>query len=201
MNGYHYFYSWQNLHILWAARAQSCLQEKILNVHTFPLWEKPNPPLRKTFCCCQQVLVNFVEVSDDFAEVLFSLVSAICQGVMGSCGCWRTWTGHVVWGWPHGSPGGHTACLAPRGAEAGFVVWDDHREGLVCYLDPVLKCRAIPDGVDPAVCSFFISRSFYHPLPLPALLHNTHLITSFPTAPGFAASIPNLSVLTPLPRW
>lgn len=167
MNGYHYFYSWQKLHIFWAARAQSCLWERILNVPTFLLWEKPNPPLQNTFSCCQEVLVNFVEVNDDFAEVLFSLVSAICHGLMGSCGCWRTWTGHVVWGWPHGSPGGHTACLAPRGAGAGFVVWDDQREGLVCYLNPVLKCRPVPDGADPAVFTFFISQSFYHPLPLP----------------------------------
>lgn len=33
----------------------------------------------------------------------------------------------------------------------------------------------------------------------PGLLYNTHLITSFPTAPTFATSIPNLWVLLPLP--
>lgn len=103
--------------------------------HISSVEKKTQPSFAKTFSCCQQVLVNFVEVSDDFAEILFSLVSAIFQGVMGSCGCWRIWIGHchVVWGWPHGSPGGHTACLAPRGAETGFacVTWSEGRFGLL----------------------------------------------------------------------
>lgn len=119
----------------------------------------------KTFCCCQQVLVNFVEVSGDFSEVLFSLVSATCQGVMGSCGCWGTWAGHC-----------HD--LLPGLQEQDVFVWDDQREGLVCCLDPVLKCRALPDAANPAVCTSI--SLFQFPIFLPptssALISSTTLI-------------------------
>lgn len=150
--------------------------------------------------------MNFVEVSDDFAEILFSLVSAVFQEVMGSCGCWRIWTGHchVVWGWPHGSPGGHTACLAPRGAETGFacVTWSEGRFGLLSWSSG--KVQGYPRWCQS--CGLYLNIPFSFPslstthFLCPGLLHNTHLITSFLIGPSFATSIPNLSVLIPLPR-
>lgn len=145
--------------------------------------------LAKTFCCCQQVLVSFVEVSADFAEVLSGLVSALCQGVTGSCGCWRTGGGPMA---------AQDTLLAwlPGVQEQHLAVGGDHRKGLVLSWSG-LKCRAVPDGAHPVVCtltSLFISHFL-----CPALLHNSHLITSFPVAPSFAISIPNFSALIPLP--
>lgn len=138
--------------------------------------KKKQPSFAKTFCCCQQVLVNFVEVNDDFAEIHFSLVSAIFQEAMGSCGCWRIWTGHchVVRGWPHGSPGGCTACLTPRGAETGFacVRWSEGRFDLLSWSSG--KVQGYPRWCQ--YCGLYFNTPFS--FPSLSTTHSSALVTS-----------------------
>lgn len=93
MNGYHYFFFMTKTTHLVGSKGTVLSSGKKSKCSHISFMGKAQPSFAKTFCCYQQVLVNFVEVSGDFVEVLFSLVSAICQGVLGSCGCWRTWTG------------------------------------------------------------------------------------------------------------